>query len=121
MSSSTTRPRDLAGSRRSTMTCGKRQSCQRSVKLASGLSASHMARCLYSCQPCLQLPLRRSLSCPNKTPPERLMLTKSEEYRENARNCGELAEGAKDLPSKNRFKRMQDAWLVAVTASEIET
>ncbi|HEU4855047.1 MAG TPA: hypothetical protein VFS89_07140 [Nitrosospira sp.] len=49
------------------------------------------------------------------------MLTKSEEYRENARNCGELAEGAKDLPSKNRFKRMQDAWLVAVTASEIET
>jgi hypothetical protein len=39
------------------------------------------------------------------------MLSKSEEYRENARNCGELAAEAKDLPSKNRFKRMQDAWL----------
>jgi hypothetical protein len=43
--------------------------------------------------------------------PERLMVTKSEEYRENARNCGELAAEAKDLPSRNRFKRMQDAWL----------
>jgi hypothetical protein len=39
------------------------------------------------------------------------MVTKSEEYRENARNCGELAAEAKDLPSKNRFKRMQDAGL----------
>ena len=39
------------------------------------------------------------------------MLTKSEEYRENARNCGELAGEAKDLPSKNRYRRMQDAWL----------
>ena len=39
------------------------------------------------------------------------MLSKSEEYRENARNCAELAAEAKDLPSKNRYKRMQDAWL----------
>ena len=39
------------------------------------------------------------------------MLTKSEQYRENARNCGELADDAKDLPSKNRYRRMQDAWL----------
>lgn len=39
------------------------------------------------------------------------MLSKSEEYRENARNCRELAADAKNLPSKNRFKRMQDAWL----------
>lgn len=39
------------------------------------------------------------------------MLSKSEEYRENARNCGELAAEAKDLPSKNRYRRMQDAWL----------
>lgn len=39
------------------------------------------------------------------------MLSKSQEYRENARNCGELAEQAENLPSKNRFKRMQDAWL----------
>jgi hypothetical protein len=39
------------------------------------------------------------------------MLAKSEQYRENARNCGELAEEAKDLPEKNRYRRMQDAWL----------
>ncbi len=29
------------------------------------------------------------------------MLSKSEEYRENARNCGELAAAAKDLPLCN--------------------
>ncbi len=34
-----------------------------------------------------------------------------EDYRENAPNCGELAAEAKDLPSKNRYSRMQDAWL----------
>jgi hypothetical protein len=39
------------------------------------------------------------------------MFPKSEEYRENARNCGELAAEAKDFPSKNRYRRMQDAWL----------
>lgn len=39
------------------------------------------------------------------------MLTKSEQYRENARNCGELADEANDFPSKNRYRRMQDAWL----------
>jgi hypothetical protein len=38
-------------------------------------------------------------------------LTKSEKYKENARNCGELADEAEELPSKNRYKRMQDAWL----------
>ncbi len=42
------------------------------------------------------------------------MLSKSEEYRENARNCGELADAAKDLPSKNRYKRMREAWLALV-------
>ncbi len=41
------------------------------------------------------------------------MLSKSEEYRENARNCGELADAAKDLPSKNRYKRMH-AWIALV-------
>jgi hypothetical protein len=40
-----------------------------------------------------------------------IMLTKSEEYRENARNCGEFAGEARDFPSKNRYRRMQDAWL----------
>ena len=39
------------------------------------------------------------------------MLGKSDECRENARNCGELAAEAKDSPSKKRFRRMQDAWL----------
>jgi hypothetical protein len=39
------------------------------------------------------------------------MLSKSEEYRENSRNCGELAAEAKDGPSKNRFKRMQEVRL----------
>lgn len=38
-------------------------------------------------------------------------MTKAEEYRENAQNCAELADEAKDVPSKNRFKRMQEAWL----------
>ena len=33
-------------------------------------------------------------------------MRKSEEYRENVRNCSELAAEAKDLPSKNRYKRM---------------
>lgn len=39
------------------------------------------------------------------------MLSKSAQYRENARNCGELADAAKDVPSNNRYKRMRDAWL----------
>lgn len=39
------------------------------------------------------------------------MLTKSEQYRDSARNCGELADEANDFPSKNRYRRMQDAWL----------
>jgi len=39
------------------------------------------------------------------------MLSKSEEFRENARNCAELADRVEDLPSKNRYRRMQEAWL----------
>ena len=39
------------------------------------------------------------------------LTTKSEEYRENARNCAELAAEAKDLPARNRYKRMEAAWL----------
>jgi len=39
------------------------------------------------------------------------MLSKSQEYRENASNCGELAADAKDLPSTNRYRRMQHSWL----------
>jgi hypothetical protein len=41
----------------------------------------------------------------------RIRLTKSEEYTENAGNCGQLAAEAKDQPSKNRYERMQQAWL----------
>lgn len=39
------------------------------------------------------------------------MMAKSEEYRENARNCAELAEAAQDEPSKKRYQRMAAAWL----------
>jgi hypothetical protein len=36
---------------------------------------------------------------------------KSDDYRENARNCAELAEEAKNEPARNRYKRMEAAWL----------
>lgn len=36
---------------------------------------------------------------------------KSKTYRENARNCAALAAKARDEPAKNRFKRMEAAWL----------
>jgi hypothetical protein len=39
------------------------------------------------------------------------MTTKSDEYRENARNCTELAAEAKNEPARNRYKRMEAAWL----------
>lgn len=39
------------------------------------------------------------------------MMTKSETFRENARNCAELAAAAEDEPSRNRYKRMEAAWL----------
>ncbi len=39
------------------------------------------------------------------------MASTAESYRENARNCAELASRAKDDPSKNRYKRMESAWL----------
>lgn len=38
-------------------------------------------------------------------------MTKSEDYRENARNCAELAAQAKDELARNRYKRMEAAWL----------
>ena len=38
------------------------------------------------------------------------MTTKSDEYRENARNCAELAAEAKNEPARNRYKRMEAAW-----------
>jgi hypothetical protein len=36
---------------------------------------------------------------------------KSDDYRENARNCAELAAEAKNEPARNRYKRMEAAWL----------
>jgi hypothetical protein len=36
---------------------------------------------------------------------------KSDDYRENARNCAELAAEAKNEPARNRYKRMETAWL----------
>jgi hypothetical protein len=36
---------------------------------------------------------------------------KSDDYRENARHCAELAEEAKNEPARNRYKRMEAAWL----------
>lgn len=39
------------------------------------------------------------------------MTTKSDDYRENARNCAELAAEAKSEPARNRYKRMEAAWL----------
>lgn len=39
------------------------------------------------------------------------MMSKSNDYRENARNCAELAADAKDEPARNRYKRMEAAWL----------
>lgn len=39
------------------------------------------------------------------------MKTKAEEYRENAANAGEMASTASEEPQRNRFKRMETAWL----------
>jgi len=39
------------------------------------------------------------------------MIKQSELYRQNAENCMRLAEGAKNEPAFNRFKRMEAAWL----------
>lgn len=39
------------------------------------------------------------------------MTTKSDDYRENARNCAERATDAKSEPARNRYKRIEAAWL----------
>jgi len=31
-------------------------------------------------------------------------------YRQNAENCAYLAEGARDEPTRQRYKRMEAAW-----------
>ena len=37
-------------------------------------------------------------------------MSDTDQMRKNAENCAELAENAKDAPSKERFKRMEKAW-----------
>jgi hypothetical protein len=39
------------------------------------------------------------------------MKSKAEKYRENAANAAEMASTASDEPQRNRYKRMEDAWL----------
>lgn len=38
-------------------------------------------------------------------------MKQSDTYRANAENCSEMAAAAKDEPARNRFKRMEAAWL----------
>ena len=37
-------------------------------------------------------------------------MKQSEIYRQNAENCAYLAEGARDEPTRQRYKRMEAAW-----------
>ena len=38
-------------------------------------------------------------------------MTQAGTFRDNARNCADLAAETKDEPSRNRYKRMEAAWL----------
>jgi hypothetical protein len=38
-------------------------------------------------------------------------MKQSDLYRQNAKNCMQMAEAAKGDPAYNRFKRMEAAWL----------
>jgi hypothetical protein len=40
------------------------------------------------------------------------MMNQSDEFRENAANCAELAETASEQPTQLRYRRMQASWLV---------
>jgi hypothetical protein len=37
-------------------------------------------------------------------------MKQSQHFLENAENCAQLAERAPDEPTRNRYKRMEDAW-----------
>jgi hypothetical protein len=37
-------------------------------------------------------------------------MNKSEDFLRNAENCARAAESATDVPTRNRFKRMEAAW-----------
>ncbi|BEV43961.1 hypothetical protein CRBSH125_01440 [Afipia carboxidovorans] len=47
-----------------------------------------------------------------------IMKSLSETYRENARNCAELADAAGDEPARNRYRRMAAAWLALAEEQE---
>jgi hypothetical protein len=42
----------------------------------------------------------------------------AEKYLDHAENCTELAEKAKDEPTRARYKRMADAWLALAKEQE---
>ena len=37
-------------------------------------------------------------------------MKQSQHFLENAENCAQLAERASDEPTRNRYKRMEEAW-----------
>ena len=40
-----------------------------------------------------------------------MKVRQSDQYRQNAENCAEMADRAKSEPTYKRFKRMEEAWL----------
>ncbi|RZN34278.1 MULTISPECIES: hypothetical protein [Bradyrhizobium] len=42
----------------------------------------------------------------------------SDVFRDNAQNCAEMAERAKDKAAYKRFKRMEEAWLALAKEQE---
>ena len=44
-------------------------------------------------------------------------MKKSEEFLKNAENCARLAASAPDAPARNRFERMEAAWLASTLLS----
>jgi hypothetical protein len=38
-------------------------------------------------------------------------MKQSDDFRENAENCAQLAERSKDEPTFKRYKRMEAAWM----------
>jgi hypothetical protein len=45
-------------------------------------------------------------------------MTTADQYRLNAANCAQMAEAAENEPDRNRFKRMEAAWLALAEEQE---
>ena len=45
-------------------------------------------------------------------------MSERKKYLENAENCKELAEAARDMPARLRYRRMADAWLALAREQE---